>query len=115
MPVPLSMNHNVPQAITEGLRLRGVVVTTAFEDGTHQLDDPALLDRAGAIQRPLFTMDRDLLHEASRRQRAEIPFAGVIYAHQRRCPIGRCIRDLELIAMTSEPRDLLDQILYLPL
>lgn len=55
MPVPLYMNHNVPQAITEGLRLRGVMV------------------------------------------------------------IGRCIRDLELIAKASEPRDLRDQVLYLPL
>ncbi len=42
MTVKLYMDHNVPSAITAGLRMRGVDVLTAYEDDAHQLDDPAL-------------------------------------------------------------------------
>ena len=48
MPLGFYMDHHVPSAITNGLRLRGVDVLTAHEDGTQRLEDPALLDRAGA-------------------------------------------------------------------
>jgi hypothetical protein len=46
MAIALYMDHHVPRAITVGLRLRGVDVLTAYEDGANELDDPALLDRA---------------------------------------------------------------------
>ena len=49
-PAPLSvrlyMDVHVPLAITEGLRLRSVDVLTAQQDGSRQLGDPELLDRA---------------------------------------------------------------------
>jgi len=63
----LYMDHHVPRAITVGLRQRGVDVLTAFEDGAHELLDPDLLDRAGALGRVLFIRDDDLLAEATRR------------------------------------------------
>ena len=44
--VALYVDHQVPRAITAGLRLRGIDVLTAFEDGADTLDDSALLDRA---------------------------------------------------------------------
>jgi len=59
MPLGFYMDHHVPSAITNGLRLRGVDVLTAHEDGTQRLEDPALLDRAGALGRVLFTRDDD--------------------------------------------------------
>jgi hypothetical protein len=40
--VPLYMDHHVPRAITEGLRLRGTDVITAYDDGTSDMDDSAL-------------------------------------------------------------------------
>jgi len=58
------MDHHVDMAITRGLRLRGVMVLTAEEDGTKQLADPLLLDRAMALGYVLFTQDVDLLAEA---------------------------------------------------
>ena len=82
MPVALYMDHHVPRAITNGLRLRDVDVLTALEDGTATLDDPALLDRAHELRRVLFTQDDDFLTEAARRQGAGVPFGGVVYAHQ---------------------------------
>jgi hypothetical protein len=42
------MDVHVPRAITEGLRLRGVDVLTAQADGTAELFDDKLLDRATA-------------------------------------------------------------------
>jgi hypothetical protein len=115
MPIVFYMDHHVPRAITLGLQLRGVEVLTAYEDGGSELDDVALLDRAGILHRVLFTRDDDLLAEASRRQKAGIPFWGVIYAHQLRASIGTCVRDLEIVAKAGEPEDLMNGILYLPL
>jgi hypothetical protein len=73
------------------------------------------MTRPSWIGRALFTHDDDLLVEATRRQRARIPFVGVIYAHPLRVPIGRCIQDLELIAKAGEPEDVVDHVQFLPL
>ena len=115
MAIKLHMDHHVPRAITVGLRLRGVDVVTAHEDGASQLDDSALLDRATSLGRVLFTQDDDLLVEATRRQREGIHFSGVIYAHQLRASIGRCVDDLEIIAQAGEPEDLINRVEFLPL
>jgi hypothetical protein len=115
VPVALYMDQNVPRAITSGLRLGGVNVLTAFEDGAAELDDPALLDRAGELGRVLFTRDDDLLAETTQRQRAGVPFRGVIFGHQLRVSIGACIRDLEIVATAGESEDLVNAVVFLPL
>jgi len=115
MDLKLYMDHHVPRAITIGLRQRGVDVLTAFEDGTHELDDPDLLDRATAVGRVLFSRDDDLLAEATRRLRAGAPFGGVIYAHQQTVLIGQAIRDLALIATAGTLADVESQVIDLPL
>lgn len=114
MAISLYMDHQVPRAITTGLRLRGVDVITAYEDGADTLDDRALLDRASELGRVLFTRDDDLLAEAAHRQRNGVSFGGVIYAHQLRISIGRCIEDLEIIAKLGKPDDLKNVVQYLP-
>lgn len=115
MALALYMDHHVRRAITEGLRVRGVDARTAEEDGAQELDDPDLLDRAGELGRVLFSQDDDLLAEAARRQRAGIPFRGVVYGHQLRLSVGGCIRDLEVIAKVGNPDDLMDRVVFLPL
>jgi hypothetical protein len=109
------MDHHVPRAITNGLRLRGVDVLTAYEDGANELHDPKLLDRAAELDLVLFTQDDEMLVEAAQRQRQRQSFRGVIYAHQLHVSIGGCIRDLELVARASEPDDMAAQVLFLPL
>lgn len=42
MTLRLYMDHHVPVAVTEGLRLRRVDVLTAYEDGTAQVEDSLL-------------------------------------------------------------------------
>lgn len=115
MSVALYMDEHVHRAITAGLRLRGVNVLTAQEDGRRNIPDDVLLDRATELQRVLFSQDEDLLAEATRRQRGGIPFAGVIYAHQRRVTIGACVHDLELIAKSANLEDFTHRVEYLPL
>jgi uncharacterized protein with PIN domain len=115
MPLAFYMDHHVARAITLGLRLRGVDVLTAYEDGASELEDATLLDRASERGRVLFTRDDDLLVEAAKRRREETPFFGVVYAHQLRVSIGRCVQDLEILAQTGEPADLLNGVIFLPL
>jgi len=115
MAIALHVNQHVSRAITVGLRLRGVDVITACEDGASDMGDAELLDRAGELDRVLFTQDDDLLAEATTRQREGIPFRGVIYAHQLRVSIGTCVHDLEMIAEAGESEDLINRVQFLPL
>src|SRR5215475_2228418 len=102
----LYMDQHVPAAITAGLRQRGVDVLTAAEDGASQLDDDALLDRATALSRVLFSLDEDLLVIAHERQKNAQEFGGVAYAHQMAISVGQAVRDLELLAKILDPDDM---------
>lgn len=44
MVLKLYMDHHVARAIILGLRLRGIDVLTAYEDGSHETSDLELLD-----------------------------------------------------------------------
>ena len=109
------MDHHVPKAITNGLRMRGVDVLTAYEDGTNEYEDSDLLDRATKLHRVLFTQDDDLLSEAARRIREGLSFYGVIYAHQLHVSIRICVHNLELITKAGEPEDIIGKVQFLPL
>ncbi|HXT22114.1 MAG TPA: DUF5615 family PIN-like protein [Thermoanaerobaculia bacterium] len=61
----LYLDHNVRGVVARLLRLRGIDVVTAFEDGHHEMADDLLLDRAGELGRVFVSHDRDLLREAS--------------------------------------------------
>ena len=115
MSLALYMDVNVRRAVSEALRKRGVDALTAQQDGTTTLDDSDLLDRATALQRVLFSQDADLLREATRRQRANHNFYGLIYAHQLNVTVRECIEDLELLAKVYEPQDVTNRVVYLPL
>jgi predicted nuclease of predicted toxin-antitoxin system len=115
MSLQLYMDVHVPSAITDALSRRGVDVITAQEDSATILDDDALLDRATAIGRVLFSMDTDLRREAVLRQRSGKNFSGVIAADQMGITIGQCIADLELIATVYDPEDIANRLEYLPL
>ena len=109
------LDQHVPVAIARGLRLRGVDIVTAYEDGNAALDDEPLLQRASALGRILVTQDDDFLAIASAWQAAGREFAGIVYAHQLRIGIGRFIADLELIAKAAEMSHLRNHVEHLPL
>ncbi len=109
------MDVHVPLAITEALRRKGVDVLRAQEDGAARLEDAALLDRATALERVLFTQDEDFLVECAHRQARVTAFYGVVYAHQMRVTIGQCVADLELISKVYAPADMAGRVEHLPL
>jgi predicted nuclease of predicted toxin-antitoxin system len=109
------MDENVHGWITDGLRLRGVDVLTAQDDGREETDDLQILFRATDLGRVLFSQDQDLLRVAAACQRGGEEFSGVIYAHQRDVPIGMCIADLELIAKAGSMTEYSSSVVYLPL
>lgn len=109
------MDVNVPATITRSLRLRGIDVLTAQEDGAGRLTDPDLLDRATGLGRIVFSRDADFLAEGVRRQRAGLPFSTIVFAHQLNVSINGCVQDLELIARNATEEEVSGQIVYLPL
>ena len=114
MTVALYMDVHVHRAITNGLRIRGVDVLTAQEDGYRTAADDHLLDRATELGWVLFNQDEDLLVEAKRRQTVGTQISGVVYGHQMRATIGRCVGDLKLIAKLAEPDEMANRVEFLP-
>jgi hypothetical protein len=108
------MDHHVHRGIVEGLRRRSISVLTAFEDGSERLDDDALLDRATSLGRVLFTQDQDFLEIVPRWRAAGRPFAGIVYAVQKRIDIGRTIDYLELIAELMSAEEMRNRIEFVP-
>ncbi len=115
MPLSIYMDVHIPLVITEGLRRREIDVLTSQEDGTAELDDEALLDRATILGRLLFTQDQDFLGLAASRQGSGIAFAGILFVHQQGASIGQIIDDIELIASCGEPDEFSNRVTYLPL
>ena len=115
MNVKFYMDVHIKRAVTNGLRLRGVDVLTAQDDGTTELEDDLLLERATELNRVLFSQDDDLLREANKRQQKGENFAGVIYAHQLNITVGQCINDLMLIAEATNSEEWQNAVVYLPL
>jgi hypothetical protein len=68
--IGLYMDVHVPYSVTYALRLRGVDVLTAQQDGADQLTDAALLNRATNLTRVLFR--RMMIYSARRRHGSEV-------------------------------------------
>ena len=83
------MDVHVPRAVTTALRLRGIDILTAQEDGAAKLDDGPLLKRATELDRILVTQDEDLLREGTRLLKGRGDFSGIVYAHNSPLPAGR--------------------------
>jgi hypothetical protein len=109
------MDHNVPFAITAGLRRRGVDCLSAAEDDATRLTDPELLQRASTLGRVLFTMDDDLLVIAAAWMGAGTAFSGVVYAHPLRITIAQAICDLDTMGHILDPADIASNVEHLPL
>jgi hypothetical protein len=115
MAVGLYFDVHVDHAIAAQLRLREVDILTAQEDGSDQLTDDLLLQRASELGRPLVTHDIRLQAMAHEWQKQSHPFCGVIFGHLMQVSIGQCVKDLELIAKATDPPDWVSAVLRLPL
>ncbi len=111
----LYLDVHVPSSIASELRHRGVDVMTAREDGTAELTDDALLERASQLGRVIFTQDIRFKALAESWQREGRNFAGLLFGHQLHGSIGQYVRDLDLIARATDTADWTSQVEQLPL
>ncbi len=81
--ITLYLDENVEGQIVRGLRLRGLDLITAEEDGRGNTPDALVFDRANELGRVVFSRDQDFLREAKQRQEKGEDFAGVILAPKR--------------------------------
>ncbi|MBK9164515.1 MAG: DUF5615 family PIN-like protein [Acidobacteria bacterium] len=114
MAVGICTDVQISNAVIDGLRRRGVDVLTAVEDQRRRLSDPALLDRATELGRIVYTQDADFVQEATKRLKQSKSFSGVVHSNQLNSPIGKIIDDLELIAKTLDPEDLVNRLEFIP-
>ena len=115
MSVSLYLDENVPRAVAVGLRLRGVDVTTAQDDGRGGLADPLLLDRATELGASPSSRRMRIFwpkHRGARRQAFRFRESST---HQLYVTIGDCVRDLHLIAEAMHPDEVANRVEFLPL
>jgi predicted nuclease of predicted toxin-antitoxin system len=91
--IKFHLDEHVDPAVADGLRRRGIDVTTTAEAGLSGAEDPSQIAFAHAADRVLGTHDDDFLRI---HQRGE-PHAGIVYGHQHARSIGEVIRGLVLI------------------
>ena len=115
MPVSFYRDVHIPAAISEQLRVRGVDVATATEEGTNELPDDELLAVATAAGSVVFTHDIGFRVMAEQWVREGRAFAGLAFGPAEGPSIGQYVRDLELIAKASEPEEWQNLVMYLPL
>lgn len=107
--IKFHLDENVGNAIANGLRMRGVDVTTSPEESLIGASDEQQLAFAVSQKRVIFTFDDDFLSLAA----TGIEHCGIIYARQKRQSIGKIISDLVLVWECLEPEYMLNNIEFL--
>ena len=103
------LDENCSHAIAEGLRRRGIDVTTTPEVGLLGAIDEEQVGYCLREGRVLFSYDQDLLRLAA----SGVDHAGIAYCQQRRRSLGDIVRGLVLIWEQLEPEDMVGQVKYL--
>lgn len=103
------LDEDVDPAIAEGLRRRGIDVTTSQEAGLLAAPDPVQLAYAKGQSRVLFTHDDDHLMLNAQ----GVDHAGIAYCHRLRRSIGEVIDGLELIWEVCEPEEMANRVEYI--
>jgi len=103
------LDENVNNSVADGLRRRGVDVTTTQEAGLIGASDEVQLSFAFSQNRVIFTQDNDFM----RLHHAGVNHAGIAYCIKESRTIGEIIRGLSLIWEVLEPEEMLGRVEYL--
>jgi predicted nuclease of predicted toxin-antitoxin system len=103
------LDENCHRAIAEGLRRRGVDVTTTPEAGLMSASDEKQIAYASSVGRVIFTQDRDFL----RLHAAGVPHAGIAYCDKDTKSIGEIVTMLLLIWQVYEPEEMANRVEYI--
>jgi Domain of unknown function (DUF5615) len=103
------LDENVSNAIAEGLRRRGIDVTTTPETGLVAASDAEQVAFALSQNRVIFTHDDDfvVLHQSG------VTHSGITYCSQNRHSIGEILTSLILIWEVIEPEDMKNQLEFI--
>jgi predicted nuclease of predicted toxin-antitoxin system len=103
------LDEHCPTALADGLRRRGIDVTTTHDAGLAGAPDEEHIAYALDQDRVIFTQDDDYL----RLHALGIPHAGIAYCHQQSRSLGQIIRGLLLIWDIYDSEEMRGQIKYL--
>lgn len=103
------LDEHIHSAIAEGLRRRGIDVTTTAEAGLRGAEDEKHIEFALQSGRVTFTQDNDFLRLHSQ----GVPHAGIAYCRHGTHTIGQILRSLTVIHESMKPEEVAGQILYL--
>ena len=103
------LDENCDRAIAEGLRRRGVDVTTTPAAGLLHASDEQQIAYALRLSRVIFTRDRDFL----RVHAAGLPHPGITYCGKDTKSIGEIITMLVLIWEIYEPREMVNRVEFI--
>lgn len=100
------LDEHVNPAVADGLRRRGIDVTTTPGAGLLGVVDTDHVAFAMAEGRVVFTNDDDFL----RLHDQAVDHPGIAYCHQQNRSVGEIIRALELIWEVLEPDELANRV-----
>jgi predicted nuclease of predicted toxin-antitoxin system len=103
------LDENCHRAVADGLRRRGIDVTTTPEADLMSATDEEQAAHALTQGRILFTQDRDFL----RLHAAGVPHASIAYCGKDSKSIGQIIQGLVLIWELLEPEEMANRVEYL--
>ncbi len=107
--IKFHLDEHVHSGVADGLRRRGMDVTTAAEAGLLGADDTRHIDFANGQCRVIFSSDRDFLRIHDR----GVPHYGIVYCHQQSHSIGETVRALELIWEVLDQSEMKMQIEFI--
>jgi len=107
--IKFHLDENVSNAIANGLRMRGIDVTTTPEQKLISVPDDVQLKFAVSQERVVFTQDMDFL----RIHLQGINHLGIVYCPQQTKSIGQIIQGIVLIWELLTPEEMIKHIEYL--
>jgi predicted nuclease of predicted toxin-antitoxin system len=103
------LDENCPAAIAEGLRRRGIDVTTTPEAGLLTASDEEQTSYALGEGRVIFTQDKDFLRISG----LGIPHAGIVYCRQGKRSLGGIIQAVIEIWEIMEEEEMKNWLVHL--
>lgn len=103
------LDEHIDFAVAQGLRRRGIDITTTADAGLLGANDTDLIAFAVSDGRVIVSNDHDLLRLHD--QGVEHP--GIAYGHQQSRTIGETIRALELIWEILDPEEMRNRVQFI--
>src|SRR5262245_24131006 len=103
------LDEHVDPAVADGLRRRGIDVTSTAEAGLFGKTDSSHIAFALRQGRVIFSCDEDFL----RLNAAGVEHAGIVFCHQKNLSIGAVVRGLYLLWEVYEPEEMRGRVEFL--